>query len=331
MTIMMMMMMTKGVRQILYIACLLQSSLGLLSPPTLSLVNRWKLAKKSIDRDEPVVSEECVQMKSTAGLYTYRSPGRNDVCGLFIVGGANQLVTVDIMQLEIDCEDDGLLVLVDGWEINGELFPSTSDHPVPVEQRYLAFCGQDRPRGVMIMSQNVALIQFRIPRPGQYFTIRVDYQFNPQPCNVISTTSDGVATMTNYGFDRNCSLLFVYPELIQIIHLNVGQVSPSRTKAHPWSAIRTAARLHRCSVDGGDYVEVLGGSGLDTANMVRYIAICGHQTKLGTLSDAVETVRIVYPYTAIRLVSTGRTYNTLALRYQQLTAVQDSLQVDGDA
>jgi len=41
--------------------------------------------------------------------------------------------------------------------------------------------------------------------------------------------------------------------------------------------------LHvQCLPGGRDYVEVLGGSGLDTSIMTRFIAMCGLQTEQGT-------------------------------------------------
>jgi len=49
-------------------------------------------------------------------------------------------------------------------------------------------------------------------------------------CNAISTTSDGSATLSNYALRRNCSLLFLYPELIDIIRLDVGRITTPRTR-----------------------------------------------------------------------------------------------------
>jgi len=38
----------------------------------------------------------------------------------------------------------------------------------------------------------------------------------------------------------------------------------------------------QCIPGGRDYVEVLGGSGLDTSTMTRFVAMCGLQAQRGT-------------------------------------------------
>ena len=49
-------------------------------------------------------------------------------------------------------------------------------------------------------------------------------------CNAILTTADGSATLSNYGLRRNCSVLFVYPELIDIVRMDVGQITAPRVR-----------------------------------------------------------------------------------------------------
>jgi len=79
-------------------------------------------------------------------------------------------------------------------------------------------------------------------------------------CNAILTTSDGAATLSNYGLRRNCSLLFVYPELIDVVRLEVGQISSSRTRASfglvSLAAIRTSQRHGR--IDAVTYTSNCG-------------------------------------------------------------------------
>lgn len=41
----------------------------------------------------------------------YVSSGRDDVCGLFIVGSVNQVVAMEFTDFSIDCDDGGLLVV----------------------------------------------------------------------------------------------------------------------------------------------------------------------------------------------------------------------------
>jgi len=79
--------------------------------------------------------------------------------------------------------------VVDGWEIDGQLFPSVSDHSLAIDERYRGFCGADEPRHAMIMSQNVALIQFRIPQRLQHFRVRISYQYNPARTYTLQATA----------------------------------------------------------------------------------------------------------------------------------------------
>jgi hypothetical protein len=48
---------------------------------------------------------------------------------------------------------------VDGWELNGEFFPSSEDHPLPMKQRVASECGSDPLKTRYVSSQNAALVQ----------------------------------------------------------------------------------------------------------------------------------------------------------------------------
>lgn len=73
-----------------------------------------------------------------------------------------------------------LLQVVDGWEAQGQFFPSEFDTSVVMEERYKTYCGDSLPSGTFISSQNVALIQFRIPTPGQGFAVAINFIKNMQ-------------------------------------------------------------------------------------------------------------------------------------------------------
>lgn len=303
---------------ILAVAALLRP--GLCSPPLMSLRHA---VRRNVAEHDVTILDECVQMTSSPGNYMYVSPGRDDVCGLFIIGSVNQIVAIEFTGFNINCDEQGLLVVVDGWEIAGEVFPSVSDHPLSIDERFRGFCGADDPRDAMVMSQNVALIQFRIPKRLQNFRVRISYHYNPAPCNAILTTADGSATLSNYGLRRNCSVLFVYPELIDIVRMDVGQITAPRVRTAsarlPAIIVGETQRrrqFHTCIPGGRDYVEVLGGSGIDTLAMTRFIAMCGLQANRG---DAVgRAVEVVAPYTAVRLVSSGWSYNSVNVRHERL-------------
>lgn len=70
------------------------------------------------------------------------------------------------------------LQVVDGWEMNGQLFPSDEDHPLSFNELYRVFC-DNRPLK-FVSHQNVAMLQWKIPVTGQGFTVRVRFFYNPK-------------------------------------------------------------------------------------------------------------------------------------------------------
>lgn len=68
---------------------------------------------------------------------------------------------------------------MDGWELNNEFFPSPHDHQKPMSSRINEFCGQKKIKQVFISSQNVALIQYRMPIRGTSFSFSVRFVKNP--------------------------------------------------------------------------------------------------------------------------------------------------------
>lgn len=73
---------------------------------------------------------------------------------------------------------------MDGWELNGEYFPSVHEHRLPLEQRVSEFCVADQrfpyrsTKRTYRSSQNAALLQYRIPKTGS-FMISVKFHSNP--------------------------------------------------------------------------------------------------------------------------------------------------------
>lgn len=71
---------------------------------------------------------------------------------------------------------------MDGWELNGQYFPSLLDHQLPIEQRVAEFCSSDNAhrlfgatdaatatvRRTFRSHQNAALLQYRIPVSGAF-------------------------------------------------------------------------------------------------------------------------------------------------------------------
>lgn len=66
----------------------------------------------------------------------------------------------------------------DGWVMKGEKFPSSQDHPLPLNERYVDYCDSGSLRSVH-SSQNVAMVFFRVHNPGSTFTLTVRKHINP--------------------------------------------------------------------------------------------------------------------------------------------------------
>ena len=89
-------------------------------------------------------------------------------------------------------------------------------------------------------------------RPGRSFALSDCFYstcccYYVSACNAVSTNSDGSATLSNYGLRSNCSLLFVYPELINVVRLDVGQIILPRTRvstAHLPTTVVRATQHH---------------------------------------------------------------------------------------
>ena len=116
------------------------------------------------------------------GIYSYTSPTHNDpsaVCSLYIATDPTQVVEFQFMEFSVSCLDGGVVSLIDGWELNGQFFPSELDHALPREKRYMEFCGSSPPSTKYVTNQNVGLIEFRIPTPGQGFRVLVKFHENP--------------------------------------------------------------------------------------------------------------------------------------------------------
>lgn len=108
---------------------------------------------------------ECIFVKTEEGTYTYTSPGgTNDVCGLYVIADPGQFVEFEFETFDVDmsCAERGMVSVVDGWELNGQFFPSARDHPISRNQRYREYCDV-KPDRVFKMSQNVGMVEFRIP------------------------------------------------------------------------------------------------------------------------------------------------------------------------
>ncbi|XP_023220069.1 corticotropin-releasing factor-binding protein-like isoform X1 [Centruroides sculpturatus] len=265
-------------------------------------------------------SGNCIFMRSQEGTYTFMSPGSQQVCGLYIITEPEYIVEFEFENFDISCSKEGLLTVMDGWELSGQFFPGLADHQKSLERRYHNFCGIKKPHKVFKMSQNVGLLEFRVPISGDGFSVAVRFLDNPKPCNAVLYSPAGVYTLRNHGRPANCSISIIYPETIQILSTNVGN---QRYTMHGRYMDVETGTLHKCKKRGmADYVEIRGGDGLDPGLMSVAEDFCGLDSFPNIYLYSIKgknTVDIGCGNTAVRLVSSGQYENSVTFEYSILS------------
>ncbi|XP_015785266.1 corticotropin-releasing factor-binding protein [Tetranychus urticae] len=265
---------------------------------------------------------QCIFVKSDEGVYSYTSPGNiTEVCGLYVIAQPDQTVTFEFENFSVDCTDNGLISVINGWELNGQFFPAITDHPVPRDERYQEYCGDKKPNKKFEMSQNVGLIEFQVPREGDGFKIIVKFQNNPEPCNAILRDPQGVYTIKNFGRKTNCSVSIMFPESFQIISTDIG-VRTKEGDSDPIANNNTVETglMRECKTSGvSDYVEIIGGDGLDTDIMNVAGEFCGLEFLPGKIQ-----IDIACGNTAVRMVSSGRYENSITIAFDLITQFSTS-------
>lgn len=150
---------------------------------------------------------ECISMKTDEGIYSFQSDGSGLICGLYMVAKPNYNVEFEFLQFDVGCAKNGLLSVIDGWELNGQFFPGIDDHQLPRNSRYHEFCGHIKPRKTFKMSQNVGLIEYRIPNAGQGFMVRVRFVENPRRKYILTKQFENKSKIINFkcNFYHNCT------------------------------------------------------------------------------------------------------------------------------
>lgn len=266
------------------------------------------LDKRSRSNSDGIVAD-CIFMASEEGEFTYKSDGSPKVCGLYFIAPPEKLVEIEFTTFNIDCKT-GLAVVVDGWEMNQQYFPSPEDHDKLIEDRLHNLCGQ-LTKKTFVSSQNVALIQHLIGMPGDGFMVRVRFMENLQPCNVVSMFKRGLYTVKNYGLKRNCSISIIYPERIQLLSVDVGVTGQFRQQEGEFG-IRS--KCHNF-IGADDFVEIAGGNGFELGFLNVRGRYCGMEANVGGLGVAVAC-----QHSLVRLVSSGNYFNSVTFLYSNLTA-----------
>ncbi|KAJ6669802.1 hypothetical protein lerEdw1_000351 [Lerista edwardsae] len=242
----------------------------------------------------------CIDMLSIEGQFTFTAEQPLLHCATFFIGDPEELITIDFNFVNIDCQAGDFLKVFDGWILKGEKFPSSLDHPLPTSERYIDFCEGDNIRSTIRSSQNVAMIFFRIHAPGNGFTLSIKKKTNLFPCNVISQTPAGRFTMVIPHQHRNCSFSIIYPVVIKISDLKLGHLNGLYLK-------KPSAGCGGV----GDFVELLGGNGLDPSKMFPLADLC-HSF------HGPAQMKIGCDNTVLRMVSSGKHINRVTFEYHQL-------------
>lgn len=226
------------------------------------------------------------------------------MCGLYVIGDVDKVIELEFSDFDVSCDEGGLVAVVDGWELQGELFPSPEEIEGGFEAQYQTFCGQPRAR-VFVASQNVALVQFRVPRAGQGFRVRVRFLPNSEPCNVLAPFEVTTFTLKNYGLRKNCTVQVAFPVNVLLLSVDVGATAEVN---------RGHRQVEGLSVNcvgptGADYAALQFGQGLDTTYFENRMAFCGLRSKA-----ARRPVTLACGNSAVLLRSSGRYYNSLTFQ-----------------
>ncbi|XP_063585804.1 corticotropin-releasing factor-binding protein-like [Penaeus indicus] len=277
------------------------------SPLTKAGSQRLDITAASRTKRNSRIIEECMLVGLEEGTYFYKSRGTGDVCGVYLISQPDEAIQVSFDYLDVDCDVNGLVSFVDGWELGGELFPSEVD--APLEGRVHEFCGRLKKK-VFQSSGNAALIQYRVPRRGNGFKITVRYTKNPTPCNILVDDVSGLYTLRNHGRRSNCSITTIFPASVSIAQIAVG----IKGSLVPNRAIETGV-LSRCEKRGSrDYVQIGGAQGLDVTKLEVEDSVCGLDS-----NPRLPASHILCGMTTVRMVSSGLTDNSITLAISQIS------------
>ncbi|KAK9882193.1 hypothetical protein WA026_019705 [Henosepilachna vigintioctopunctata] len=266
-------------------------------------------------RSSQHIVTECIFMTSEEGEFYHKATTVDgSACGIYIVAEPNQKVEVRFNYFDVPCSNGGLVAFVDGWELNGELFPTPRDYPLPSNTRFREFCDEKKIKQIFVSSSNVALIQYRMPYRGSGFTITVRFIKNPTPCNTLLQGFEEVYTLKNYEKRSNCSVSTLFPSAVRIEAINVGVV-----RADLRSMEMEIGTIHKCQKRGlEDYVQIGGSTGLDNSNLIIADSVCGLNSRPGRFEEFIACGT-----TTVRLVSSGAFDNSVTVHLRQLDGEED--------
>ncbi|XP_030763006.1 corticotropin-releasing factor-binding protein isoform X2 [Sitophilus oryzae] len=262
-------------------------------------------------RDPVHQVDDCIYTTLEEGEFYSKAGTRRvgETCGIYINADPDQLIEIKFNYFDVPCENGGLVVVVDGWELSGEVFPSPEDHPKDLKSRLNEYCGRRKIKQAFMSSQNAALIQYRMPSRTASFSFSVRFVKNPTPCNIL-LQPDETYTLRNYDKRSNCSVSALVPAAVNILNINVG-VTPSRNRGLEFET----GTIYKCQKRGlDDYVQIGGSNGLDNSNMQIADTLCGLSSKPGSHVEYIGCGT-----TSVRLVSSGGYDNSITVHLKKLT------------
>ncbi|XP_053726934.1 corticotropin-releasing factor-binding protein-like [Synchiropus splendidus] len=266
----------------------------------LSLISMEKREAEDFVFQRPL---RCLDMLATEGSFTFKASRPQPACATFIIAEPSEVISLELSDVSIDCEEGDFIKMFDGWVLKGEKFPSSQDHPLPLHQRYTDYCSSSAAGSSSRSSQNVAMIFFRIQSPDSGFTLAVRKLHNPFPCNIMSQSPEGSFTMVMPYQRRNCSFSIIYPVEIRMTELSLGQARSNE--------LSLQQRLRLGCSGSGDYVELLGGNGVDTSTMFPVADLCFSTGGLARMKISCDN-------SVVRLVSSGTFINRVSFQYRLL-------------
>ncbi|KAM6902472.1 corticotropin-releasing factor-binding protein [Xenentodon cancila] len=239
----------------------------------------------------------CLDMITVDGLFTFSADSPQLSCAAFFMAEPDEVITVDLDKVDIDCSRGDFITVFDGWVMKGEKFPSSQDHPLPPYERYVDYC--DSGRKSVRSSQNVIMVFFRVHNADSSFSLMVRKHINPFPCNVISQSPEGRYTMVSPQLHRNCSFSVIYPVAIDISEFSLEHHSnfPKRS-------------LPGCT-ETGDFVQLLGGNSIDTSKLLPITDLCVSFSGPTHLKVGCDNM-------AVRMVSSGTFVSRVSFSYRLL-------------
>uniref|UniRef100_A0A8C6NUN4 Corticotropin-releasing factor-binding protein n=1 Tax=Nothobranchius furzeri TaxID=105023 RepID=A0A8C6NUN4_NOTFU len=235
----------------------------------------------------------CLDMLANEGYFTFVASRPQLACAAFIIAEPGEVISVELSDVSIDCTAGDFVKIFDGWVLKGEKFPSSFDHPLPPHERYTDYCSSTGPLVASQSSQNVAMVFFRIHSPESGFNLAVKKLHNPlqEGMDMNRLVSSGRIRLKSIKYTNANSEKYMQ-------NTKCADVSLQRQL---WSG---------CS-GSGDYVELLGGNGVDTSKMFPVADLCFPASGLAQMKIGCDN-------SVVRLVSSGNYVNRVTFQYRLL-------------